>query len=300
MKRVVLVFTLVLVLPVISWAVSGDMGIGTNPNTDGSQDYPWLIEDLTDFDTFAGNSAYWASGVHTKLMTDIDLAGRTYTTAVIAPDTDSSDPDFQGIKFLGVFDGHNLTICNLFIDETGFDNDYLGLFGWIEGVDTEIKNLGIENINIAEGGSSAYVGGLVGASYYGYVTNCYSTGFVSGDSFVGGLVGYNGYRNLTNCYSTCAVSGTGGYIGGLVGWNSRGSIINCSSIGPVSGIFYNSVGGLVGWNYHGSITICHSTSIVSGNSSVGGLIGQIDSGSVTNCYSTGHINGGSRVGGLVG
>ncbi len=67
---------------------------GTDPN--GSPEKPYLIEDLVDFDTFAdpNNAAtYWAAGVHTKLMTNIDLSGRTYTTAVIAPDTDPDAGD---------------------------------------------------------------------------------------------------------------------------------------------------------------------------------------------------------------
>ncbi|MHC5163260.1 MAG: hypothetical protein ACYSO4_09145, partial [Planctomycetota bacterium] len=67
--------------------VGGDMG-GADPN--GSPEHPYLIEDVNDFDVFANpaNAAtYWAAGVHTKLMTNIDLSGRTYTTAVIAPDT---------------------------------------------------------------------------------------------------------------------------------------------------------------------------------------------------------------------
>ena len=66
------------------------MGATTEPLTDGTAAYPWLIEDLADFYEFASNSAYWAARVHTKLMTDIDLAGRTYTTAVIAPYIDGS------------------------------------------------------------------------------------------------------------------------------------------------------------------------------------------------------------------
>jgi hypothetical protein len=36
-----------------------------------------------------------------------------------------------------------------------------------------------------------YVGGLVGYNYYCRITNCYSTGSVSGNNDVGGLVGKN-------------------------------------------------------------------------------------------------------------
>ena len=50
-----------------AWAVGGDMGGG-----DGTEGTPYLIEDLDDFDEFASDPSYWASGVHTKLMTDIN------------------------------------------------------------------------------------------------------------------------------------------------------------------------------------------------------------------------------------
>ena len=45
---------------------------------------------------------------------------------------------------------------------------------------------------------------------YGSISNCYSTGSVSGsDSIViGGLVGYNYGGSISNCYSTGSVSGS--------------------------------------------------------------------------------------------
>ena len=87
-------------------ATGGDMGVGTEPLTDGSVAYPYLIEDLADFDEFAGDSSYWATGVRTKLMTDIDLSGRTYRTAVVAKDTDGSTFQFDGPVFKGKFNGN--------------------------------------------------------------------------------------------------------------------------------------------------------------------------------------------------
>ena len=54
-------------------------------------------------------------------------------------------------------------------------------------------------------------------NYYGTITNCYSTGSVSGNKWVGGLVGVNNYYGtITNCYSTGSVSGKYN-VGGLVG-----------------------------------------------------------------------------------
>jgi hypothetical protein len=96
------------------------------------------------------------------------------------------------------------------------------------------------------------------------ITNCYSTGSVSGNKYVGGLVGYN-YHTITDCYSTGEVSGIR-EVGGLVGFNYLSSISNCYSSGSVSGNKY--VGGLVGRKWEGEVnnsfwdieTSGHSTS----------------------------------------
>ncbi|MBA7701572.1 hypothetical protein ES703_110312 [subsurface metagenome] len=66
-------------------------------------------------------------------------------------------------------------------------------------------------------GSNSSLGQAVGT-----ITNCYSTGSVSGNFNVGGLVGVN-YSTITNCYSTGSVAGNGG-VGGLVGVNLEGEI----------------------------------------------------------------------------
>ena len=80
----------------------------------GTETNPYLIEDLADFDKFAdpnNASVYWVSGVYTRLDCDQNLAGRMYTTAVIAPDfPDITDWNFDGISFSGFFDG-NYEIC---------------------------------------------------------------------------------------------------------------------------------------------------------------------------------------------
>ena len=299
------------------------------------QEDPWRIESLADFDEFAADPNYWSG--FTRLETDVNLAGRTYTTAVIAPDTDNSKDYFQGTAFTGVFDGNDHKIRGLTIDDGGAGNDFLGLFGYIH--DGEVKNLRLEGGSVrgdkfvgglvgGNGGwgtpggaiSNCYstgnvngydcVGGLVGENWNGSVSNCYSTGSVSAGYDVGGLVGDN-VGIVSNCHSTGNVSG-GYYIGGLVGANGTncigcvpnypypGYIINSYSTGDVNGV--DDVGGLVGANEDGSISNCYSTGDVSGSDSyVGGLVGSNwFSANVSNCYSTGDVNGEERVGGLVG
>jgi len=134
------------------------------------------------------------------------------------------------------------------------------------------------------------------------ISDCYSTGSVSGAQAVAGLVAYND-GSISNCYSSVSVSGTGDFVGGLVGRNYQ-CISNSYSTGDVSGDYY--IGGLVG--YHdghvgidslGQIINSYSTGDVSGDSCLGGLVGR-NNDCISNCYATGEVNGIEYVGGLVG
>ncbi len=209
---------------------------------------------------------------HFIMIDDIDLdpnlpGGNVFDRAVIAPDVDPNDSDFQGSSFTGVFDGNGHMISHLTI--TG--ESYLGLFGHV-GLQWnwfltagKITNLSIVDANIT--GSGDYIGGLVGNKNLGELTNCSSTGTISGNSGVGGLVGFN-QGVVSDCHSTCVVNGDCG------------------------------VGGLVGWNY-GNVTNSYSTGVVGGETGVGGLVGRTD-GDVTNSYSAATVSGENHVGGLVG
>jgi hypothetical protein len=255
----------------------------------GTQQDPWRIESLADFDEFAADPNYWSG--FTRLETDVNLAGRTYSIAVIAPDTDTSTSWFEGTAFTGIFDGNAHKIVWLTIDDGGAGNDFLGLFGFIID-DGEIRNLGVEGGSIS---GDYWVGGLVGLNS-GSISNCYSTADVSGDWSVGGLVGTNSGSPMTNCYSTGSVSGIV-CVGGLVGINDFGSISDCYSTSSVSGSQH--VGGLLGYNDYGSLTYCYSTGTVSGGGYVGGLMGA-NYGTLTNCYYSGSVSGNYSVGGLTG
>jgi hypothetical protein len=184
------------------------------------------------------------------LTADIDLAGESFTKAVIAPDTDNTQwTNFDGTTFTGFFDGNGKKISHLTI--TGLDQDYVGLFGCSYG--GQIKNLGLANANIQ---GRRDVGGLVGENDSGTLTGCYATGSVTGTYDIGGLVGSNYYGTITSCYATASVTGTYRYIGGLVGYINSGTQTSCFATGAVSGPGGTSyVGGLVGFG-GGSDTSC--------------------------------------------
>jgi hypothetical protein len=284
---------------------------------DGTAEYPYQIANKADLLELAADT-----GNYDKcfiLTADIDLAGETFTQAVIAPYTDE-----EGIQFTGSFDGNGHTIFNLTI--TASEEYVISLFG-IVGTGGQVKNLGVENVNIA---GWASVGGLVGANDNGIITACYATGTVTGSGSAGGLVGENS-GTLTGCYATSSVSGgghlgglvafstgsltlchatgsvngTGNFVGGLIGRQDVGGTLNvCYATGSVSGANY--VGGLVGENYSGiqfyvpMLTQCYATGSVSGADFVGGLVGINTGGTLTSCYATGSVSGGLYVGGLVG
>jgi transcription termination factor NusB len=219
--------------------------------------------------------------------------------------------------FTGTFDGRGFKIYNLYINVnvTIFDEarEFVGLFGYVEkgGI---IKNVGLENVTILYTGEVAgqitgtgrVVGGLIGWNL-GTVSNCYSTGIVSGRRAVGGLIGSN-YGSVSNSYSTAVVYGRSN-VGGLIGENG-GIVSNSYSTGTVYGQEYYAniggayivgglqVGGLIGYN-NGEVSNSYSTASVNGKDYVGGLIG-VNVGKIFNSYSTGTVNGNNQVGGLVG
>jgi hypothetical protein len=239
--------------------------------------------------------------------------------------------NFTGGNFTGTFDGQGYEIRDLFINRPG-END-VGLFAWV-GAGGVIEDVGVVNADVT---GFADVCGLVAVNC-GTVSNCYSSGTVTGDaSPVGGLVGVNGgpligteEGTVIDCYSSANVFGQGlgteDCAGGLVGINggpvsnsySTGIVAGSVSVGGLVGINgadvsnsystssvtgYSRIGGLVGWNHNTGTAVIsnsYSTGNVTGNSSVGGLVGENERGTVNNSYSTGNVTGDEYVGGLVG
>lgn len=242
----------------------------------GTEHDPYIITDVNDLGT-----VWYRPTAYYILANDINLSGITWSLSVV--------PDFSG-----VFDGNDLEIDNLFINGAG----NLGLFGETY-LGSCIKNLGLEDCNVS--GIDPYVGALVGYSYYGNISDCYSSGNISGSSeYVGAMVGYNYYGNISNCCSIGTVSGFDRDVGGLVGCNRGGNISNCYSEGTVSGTSYR-VGGLVGDNWDGVIRNCSSAATISSDSYViGGLVGCSFRGSISLCSSTGAVSGHHEIGGLAG
>ena len=140
----------------------------------------------------------------------------------------------------------------------------------------------------------------------GTVSHSHATGTVTGGVNVGGLLGYSNIGLVTDSYATGNVSGTGSNggtgtaAGGLVGFASYSQVERSYATGNVSGV--DAVGGLVGGDwYGGTVSQSYATGNVSGTRSVGGLVGHSNEAvSVLDSYATGAVSGNSEVGGLVG
>ena len=275
----------------------------------GTEADPYQIatkQDLLDLSTNTGDyDKYFI------MTSDIDLAGDVYTSAIIAADKSTSD-GFQGVEFSGIFNGNNHVISNMKIN----GERWVGLFGKTLDFDTQIINLGLENVTInATEYSSAFFGALVGENS-ACILNCYSTGTINGagDTYaIGGLIGQNTDACvITNCYSSVNITDTGGTpysLGGLVGFN-YGVISSSYSTGNVecsNGSY--AIGGFTGSNsgYNGSgvIQYCYSTGNVTGGNRVGGLVGMnyYYNPRVSDSYCTGNVKGfidSYEMGGLIG
>lgn len=261
---------------------------------------PCQIANINDLLTLADDTNNYDKAF--ILINDIDLASLTFSSAVIARDINSSVNNFEGTSFTGIFDGDGHSIKNLTINTEDCKKAFLGLFGRIYpgGI---VKNLGIEGINIYETNgdniSGSFVGGLCGSISDGIISNCYSTGSISGDYMeVGGLSGENSRSTITDSFSTAEIRGKD-QTGGLAGLSYNCTISNCYSSGNVNG--FRSTGGLCGCvEINTNIINCYSMGQVTGQHETGGFVGDHEDGNISNCYSIGLVNGGDFTGGFCG
>lgn len=152
---------------------------------------------------------------HFVLTADVDLAGRRYLAALIAPGTYDTTLGFDGTAFTGTFDGQGHTIRNLFIQVDG--RDYTGLFG-VVGTEGRIRRLKLLDAIVRtpptsgsptrSGANTAYMGVLAGLNY-GTIADCSAAnglviGSTSGDGFV-----CVDHGSITDCHADVVVVSSG-------------------------------------------------------------------------------------------
>lgn len=229
-------------------------------------------------------------------------------------------------RFTGSYNGRGNVIDNLKINRP--DDDYLALFGRASGA--AFDSIPVTNINVvgSPDASGHYLGSILAYGSNVSISNCSSTGEITGCTG-GGIAGnVSGNSILENCHANCVlnISEGGGllgkaanfsviknsntegsvnainYAGGLIGRFTADSVINCYSTASVV-CEYDYAGGLIG-HFENGIYVGNSYSnnvVQGGKNYVGGLIGYLDSDAlIEECYSEGTVEGVTYVGGLIG
>jgi filamentous hemagglutinin family protein len=222
--------------------------------------------------------------IHDLELLDADIVGDIYTGGLVGRNDGTIDDAYvtgavEGTNFTGGLVGRNsgsIGYSRAAADVDGAGTVTGGLVGANEG---SIDNaFATGNVTGADD-----VGGLVGNNL-ATIAHAYATGAVSGSSSsVGGLVGVSGMGTITQSFATGTVTGAQ-RVGGLVG-TSASAILQSYATGAVTGDA--EVGGLVGYNldsvHTGTITQSYATGAVAGTSLAGGLVGR-NEGTVADSY----------------
>lgn len=260
------------------------------------------------------------SGEGLKVAADEVNSGNTDINIILDKDIDLTNTKWTPIgtdhsnSYTGTFDGGNHTISGLTV--TGSD-EYAGLFGCIDDGGT-VKNVVLENVQIASDDQYAYVGGVAGYSR-GNIENCSVSGSVSGNSnsngtsnCVGGVVGQQYGGTITECSSSAIVDGTNA-VGGVAGQTANATLTACYATGDVTAERdpqnNTYAGGVVGYNGASTLIACYATGNVTGTGTgtgsiyVGGVTGDNASSTLTACYHAAEtVSGrdGATTGGVTG
>jgi len=139
------------------------------------------------------------------------------------------------------------------------------------------------------------VGGIAGYNTSS-ITTSYNTGNISVSGgfagSVGGIIGFSEGGSLTNSYNQGSVVGTYD-LGGIIGTNEGVSVTNSYNTGSITGSY--NIGGINGNNYGGGSSVASfSTGTITGDTATAALIGLNEDGSATSShwdiYLTGQSN----------
>ena len=289
---------------------------------DGSEANPYQISTPEQLNSIGNNPILMNKCF--RLTADIDMSiysGSTYDSAYkIIGNKDN--------PFVGIFDGDGYVVSNLTVKETS--TGYAGLFG-MTSRESEIRNLGIRDVNVTVSGMSSTEAGGLAAHCKGIIKDCWSIGNVSVNingghlAVSGGLVGLS-EGTIDNCWSEGSVNATviafdtssRTVAGELVGVQASGTIKDCctkgtvttSTVGAEKFTSFSNAGGVVGRMEDGELINCSSSATVIGTATgstwiyAGGLVGQQWDGTIQNCCCSGLVSCSCDIvgsaGGLVG
>ena len=173
------------------------------------------------------------------------LGGNIDMSGFLVPDT------VLGYSVINItFDGNGYVISNL--------SD--SLFDFLH--DSEIKNLGLRNINLTDNNQSWSPLGMQATNTN--ITNCYATGSIEGVSYMfGGLVGSLEGGTIDSCWTDVDINAPSLVNGGIVGSLGGGTISNSFSLGEVNNINGGGYAGGIAGIADGTIENCYTSSKVS-------------------------------------
>ena len=243
-------------------------------------------EELVKLSKMSNNSQI--KGGRFVLANDIDMSA--YSTG------EGFEPIAKYGGFKGMVNGNGYVIRNLYINRPNEANVAL-----IGGAHVEVRNLGLENVDITGG---ANTGGIVGQGQMNGLINCYvKDGSIKTDSelgwgCIGGIAGSLAYTNVDSCWTDVDVRGYN-TVGGLIG-SSSVTVKNSYALGDVSG--NESVGGLIGVSSHTTLNCFAEGDVTASGYYAGGLVGYANTnyGKIENCSSYGFVTGADRAGTIVG
>ncbi len=196
----------------------------------------YSINSPSDLQFIANAKGEWLQKEY-YLNCDIDMDGKT-----ILPIGTDDEP------FTGTFNGSGHIVKN-FVLKT--DDDCIGFFGKIEGKDTLVSNLGIEDSKINGSDSAKSVGIVVGTVQDATVENCYtkSCEINTNNNNIGGIAGIilgNNDSLIQNCYSRAKIISKGDNVGGIVGAVNAGSVKYTYFAGEISSTDGKNHGAIIG------------------------------------------------------
>ncbi|MEE1119904.1 MAG: fibronectin type III domain-containing protein, partial [Bacteroidales bacterium] len=201
----------------------------------GTEQDPYLIEDVADFDYFKDMISEATQGKYFKQTADIDLGSRNLTSAIVSA------------NFCGIYDGDSNTITYQATFTTSGQGTSYAIFGGVYGT---IKNLNVNgNITVSGGGQDLRCALLCGYLNGGTIESCNVIGNVNSTADVGaigsagtGLIVGRCDGTIQYCTGSGNVTGPGyvggiaGQLGGLVAFNQSGGghVKGCSFVGSVT------------------------------------------------------------------
>ncbi len=262
----VLTFSLLATLVSFNFTASAEI-TGT-----GAANDPYIIDDVTDLNTFASLVNDGTTNACAKLSDN-------FSPEAISDWTPIGNAEH---KFTGVFDGNGKTITF-----NGITNgEYVGLFGINEGT---IKNVKVTG-TITSNTELAFVGGVAGLNR-GTITNCESNVEITANgvnSYAGGIAGVMQNGTIESCKNS-----------GTVNVNVANKVQDDVTKQEAS------AGGIVAFNYNGTVKKCENTAAVTNDETygyTGGIVGNND-GTINNCLNGGTVTNGTAgkyAGGIAG